>query len=218
MSLTKMSPKGWRYYAQEIAQGREDYWAENLSRGEWLGRGAQAMGTAGRDVEAMALERVFGHGAHPTTGESLGRGFSPDDDRAVAGYALTFSPPKSVSALWAVADETIAARMAAAHDAAVRAGLAYLEDHAAFTRRGKAGLMQVDTDGLLAAAFVHRTSRAASCWATIRRPSASTCSRRRDQRSVNSRGTPRISAMPLASTSVQSTPSLWVSSARRAAL
>src|SRR5205807_6530721 len=38
---------------------------------------------------------------------------------------------------------------------------AYLEDHAAFTRRGKAGIMQVDTDGLVAAGFVHRTSRAA---------------------------------------------------------
>src|SRR5207302_4307939 len=109
----------------------------------------------------MALERVFGHGAHPLTGESLGRGFSPDDDRAVAGYALTFSPPKSVSALWAVADETIAARMAAAHDAAVRAGVAYLEDHAAFTRRGMAGVLQLDTDGLVAASCAHRTVPAA---------------------------------------------------------
>jgi conjugative relaxase-like TrwC/TraI family protein len=47
-----------------------------------------------------------------------------------------------------------------AHDAAVATGLAYLEEHAAFSRQGKAGIRQVDTEGVVAAAFVHRTSRA----------------------------------------------------------
>ncbi len=37
--------------------------------------------------------------------------------------------------------------------------LEYLEEHAAFSRQGKAGIRQVDTEGLLGAAFVHRTSR-----------------------------------------------------------
>lgn len=46
------------------------------------------------------------------------------------------------------------------HDAAAAAALDYLEDHAAFSRQGKAGVRQVDTEGLLAAAFVHRSSRA----------------------------------------------------------
>ena len=36
----------------------------------------------------------------------------------------------------------------------------FLQDHAAFTRRGHAGAVQTDTDGYLAAAFTHRTSRA----------------------------------------------------------
>src|SRR3984957_17444551 len=39
--------------------------------------------------------------------------------------------------------------------------MAFVEDHAAFTRRGHNGVLQVDTEGLLAASFVHRTSRAA---------------------------------------------------------
>jgi conjugative relaxase-like TrwC/TraI family protein len=50
--------------------------------------------------------------------------------------------------------------VAEAHAAAVDAAISYLDDHAAFSRTGKAGVRQVDTDGLVAAAFVHRTSRA----------------------------------------------------------
>ena len=54
----------------------------------------------------------------------------------------------------------IAHEVRAAHDGAVRTALAYLERHAAFSRTGKAGVHQVDTKGYVAAAFVHRTSRA----------------------------------------------------------
>ena len=39
---------------------------------------------------------------------------------AVAGYDLTFSPVKSVSTLWAVADPAVAAAIEQAHQAAVR--------------------------------------------------------------------------------------------------
>ncbi|MGH9072970.1 MAG: relaxase domain-containing protein [Acidimicrobiales bacterium] len=59
-----------------------------------------------------------------------------------------------------VADEDISAQVQSAHDEAVGAALAFLQDHAAFTRRGRAGVIQVDTDGYVAAAFTHRTSRA----------------------------------------------------------
>lgn len=38
--------------------------------------------------------------------------------------------------------------------------MAFLDSHAAFTRRGHGGSVQADTDGLVAAAFCHRTSRA----------------------------------------------------------
>ena len=39
-------------------------------------------------------------------------------------------------------------------------GAGFLQDHAGFTRRGKAGAVQADTDGYVGAAFTHRTSRA----------------------------------------------------------
>jgi len=63
--------------------------------------------------------------------------------------------------LWALADEPASAQVLAAHEAAVAASIAFVEDHAAFHRRGHNGVLQVDTEGLLVASFVHRTSRAA---------------------------------------------------------
>ncbi len=79
---------------------------------------------------------------------------------AVAGYDLTFSPVKSVSALWAIAPMDIATVVEECHDAAVADALKWLETHAAFTRSGTNGVAQVDTTGLLGAAFTHRDSRA----------------------------------------------------------
>ncbi|WP_435825425.1 MobF family relaxase [Mycobacterium simiae] len=79
---------------------------------------------------------------------------------AVAGYDLTFSPVKSVSALWAIAPREVSGVIEKAHDAAVADALAWLQEHAAFSRSGTNGIAQVDTTGLIGAAFTHRDSRA----------------------------------------------------------
>lgn len=79
---------------------------------------------------------------------------------AVAGFDLTFSPAKSISALWALADRPLSAEIRAAHDAAVADALAFVEKRVLFTRRGHDGVRQVDVRGLIAATFVHRDSRA----------------------------------------------------------
>ncbi|MFZ2504080.1 MAG: MobF family relaxase, partial [Nocardioides sp.] len=79
---------------------------------------------------------------------------------AVAGFDLTFSPVKSVSTLWAIADKPVAAAFERAHQLAVRDALTYLEDNALFTREGTNGIRQVETTGLIATAFTHRDSRA----------------------------------------------------------
>ena len=117
--------------------------------------------------------RIRTHIAHDLFETEYGR--APSDSRelsgfiarhtrarttAVAGYDLTFSPVKSVSALWAVAPLAVADQIEAAHDAAVADVLDWLQDHAAFTRLGTNGVAQVDTEGLIAAAFTHRDSRA----------------------------------------------------------
>jgi conjugative relaxase-like TrwC/TraI family protein len=79
---------------------------------------------------------------------------------AVAGYDVTFSPVKSVSALWAVAPLEVARDIEQCHAAAVTDALAFMEAHGAFTRSGAAGVAQVDTTGLIGTAFTHRDSRA----------------------------------------------------------
>jgi conjugative relaxase-like TrwC/TraI family protein len=79
---------------------------------------------------------------------------------AVAGYDLTFSPVKSVSTLWAVAPRQVSREIEAAHQAAVADVIGWLETHAAYTRLGAHGVRQVDTTGLIGAAFTHRDSRA----------------------------------------------------------
>ena len=76
------------------------------------------------------------------------------------GYDLTLRPPKSVSVLWALADEPRRRAIRDAHRDAVDEVIAYYERHACFARRTTPDRGRIDTDGLIAAAFDHRTSRA----------------------------------------------------------
>ncbi|KQY48319.1 hypothetical protein ASD18_12200 [Cellulomonas sp. Root137] len=80
--------------------------------------------------------------------------------KAVAGFDLTFTPPKSVSTLWAVADDRTQSTVLAAHRAAVDQALKFLEDRAIYTRTGHAGCRQEPTRGAVAVAFDHWDSRA----------------------------------------------------------
>ncbi len=79
---------------------------------------------------------------------------------AIAGFDLTFSPVKSVSTLWALADPATAATIERCHQAAIADALRFIETHALFTRTGAKGVRQVNVRGLVAAAFTHRDSRA----------------------------------------------------------
>jgi conjugative relaxase-like TrwC/TraI family protein len=80
---------------------------------------------------------------------------------AVAGFDLTFSPPKSVSAIWGVADAGTQALIAQAHHAAMRDTIAVLEQRVAATRVGRGGVAQMPIVGVIATAFDHYDSRAA---------------------------------------------------------
>lgn len=79
---------------------------------------------------------------------------------AVAGFDITYSPVKSVSALWAIAPLEVSNKIEQAHRAAVADALEFLEKYAAYTRLGTNGVAQVDVVGLIATAFEHRDSRA----------------------------------------------------------
>lgn len=105
---------------------------------------------------------------HPTTGADL---FTPALERAAdkvdvrrSGYDVCISAPKSVSTLFALASPSIATTVRSSHDTAVQAALDYLERAVGHGRRGHNGDGQrptrIKTDGFVAAAFGHRTSRA----------------------------------------------------------
>ena len=83
--------------------------------------------------------------------------------RAVAGFDYTFSVPKSVSAIWAVADAGTQSLIADAHHAAVAELIGLIEQEVAATRVGATGpdgaVAQVDVQGVAATAFDHYDSR-----------------------------------------------------------
>ena len=81
-------------------------------------------------------------------------------DPKVAALDLTFSAPKSVSVLFAIAGEEVAGELVAAHKAAVRAAVEWIEDTAVQVRRGPQGHIRLPGEGLIAAAYRHRMSRA----------------------------------------------------------
>jgi conjugative relaxase-like TrwC/TraI family protein len=157
--LVPMTLGSWKYYDHELSV--EDYFlSHGQEAGVWVGSGAAAIGLSGT-VEEGQLARLFDEGRHPVSGAPLGAPYRHDSKRTVVtGYALSFSPPKSVSLVGAFGDRETAAEVRAAHDSAVRAALSFLEDHASFSRTGRGGVIQVDTAGFVAAAFTHRTSRA----------------------------------------------------------
>ena len=101
------------------------------------------------------------HGREPVNARSYGQIAKDSRPRTqtVAGYDLTFSPVKSVSTLWAVADPAVVAAIERAHQAAVQDALTFIEKQARLPGLA-AGDPQVNVRGLVAAAFTHRDSRA----------------------------------------------------------
>jgi hypothetical protein len=96
------------------------------------------------------------HGRDPVDARELAGKIAKDSQsrtQTVAGYDLTFSPVKSVSTLWAVADPAVAAKIERVHQAAVHDALTFIEKHALFTRTGPQGIRQVNVRGLVATAF-----------------------------------------------------------------
>jgi conjugative relaxase-like TrwC/TraI family protein len=157
LSVAKIAIGRERYY---LATAASDPGARGLVEpdGVWLGRGAESLGLAGV-VEERALATVI-RGVDPSTGEVLSESHRSGRVR-VGALDLTFAPPKSVSLLHALGSAEAVAEVRAGHDGAVAEVLGYLEREAALVRRSLGGSRSVlVADGLVAAGFVHRTSRA----------------------------------------------------------
>jgi conjugative relaxase-like TrwC/TraI family protein len=157
LSIGKIALGQHRYYQQQVAQGRDDYYSgRGEAPGEWVGAGAGALRLSGR-VGAQQFTALLA-GCDPR--DPAVRLRSSEHDPKVAALDLTFSAPKSVSVLAAVAPDEITAELILAHEQALRAALIYLEETAVRVRRGHDG-QEVETgEGLIAAAYRHRMSRA----------------------------------------------------------
>ncbi len=154
LSIAEMSGTGAGLYYSNLA--REDYYTNGGEPpGKWFGEGARMLGL-GERVERADFRTLLD-------------GYSPDGERRLvqnagkedrqSGWDLTFSPPKSVSVVWACVDQALSMEIVRAHHQAVEAVLGDLERTALFTRRGKAGSRQ-EPAGMVAAIFEHGTSRA----------------------------------------------------------
>jgi len=155
LSIGKVRLSGEGYYLAAVADGVDEYyWGVGEAPGRWTGSASAGLGLAG-EVSAEDLAAVWS-GRDPRTGEQLGRFVG----REIAGFDLTFRAPKSVSLLGLLGDPSTAAEVREAHEAAVDAALAYAEREAARSRTGHNGVNEIFVNGLIAAAFRHRTSRA----------------------------------------------------------
>ncbi len=153
--LHKLAAGREDYYTREIARNREEYLSgHGESPGVFHGGSAAALGLEG-ECSAEAFKRLFAW-QDPRTGEQLGR--APRAD-AMPAWDLVFRPHKDVSVLYALGDEATGRWVAEAHQAGVRAAVAYLDGQVG-TRTGRHGAEHVRGEGLLAVGFTHRTSRA----------------------------------------------------------
>ncbi len=157
LSIGKIALGQHRYYEQQVARGGDDYYSgRGEAPGEWVGAGAGALGLSGR-VRAEQFNALIA-GLDPRDSDERLRS-SPRDPK-IAAFDLTFSAPKSVSVLFAIAPEATSGVLIACHEEAVRAALSYLEDTAVMVRRGHGGERVEAAGGLIAAAYRHRMSRA----------------------------------------------------------
>ncbi|ELJ8720566.1 MobF family relaxase [Vibrio cholerae] len=151
--MMSMCPiKNLAYY-EDMAE--EDYYTKGGEpSGVWYGKGAILLGLSG-NVEKDDYNKIM-------------NGFSPDGEALCqnpgsghrAGLDLCFSPPKSVSVVWARADTTLKQQIQTAQFRAVCSAISHLEKHAAITRRSHNGTSREQVIGLVTATYEHSTSRA----------------------------------------------------------
>src|SRR6266516_2896506 len=160
--LHKLSAGRKDYYLREVAKNREEYLSgHGEAPGEFHGGSAATLGLEGT-CSAEAFERLF-EWRDPQTGAQLGR--APRAD-AMPAWDLVFRPVKDVSILYALGDPATGRAAMAAHQAGVRAAVAYLDGQVG-TRRGRHGAEHVQGRGLLAVGFTNRTIGPDRVWRTL---------------------------------------------------
>jgi conjugative relaxase-like TrwC/TraI family protein len=156
----------WSKYLLTQAS-RGDYYTHDGEGGQsaptkWHGPDALLRSYAIDPSKAVELKdlRSLMHGFSPVDGEPIRPAGS--DKTRVAGIDLTFSPPKTVSALWATSGPYRRAQIEVAHREAVQSALERTEHDVAVVRRKTDGVVRYErAERLLAVESVHTTSRLA---------------------------------------------------------
>ena len=184
VSISRMNIE---YYLSTIAVGDTAASRKHLTNyytssgdpaGTWFGQGLTGISRSNEQtVTKHDARAVYEDIAHPDTNNPLGKRPMQKTDgpqgaktpsqkpvrkqtrEAVAGFDLTFSAPKSVSALWAVADTATQATIHQAHQDAVRNTLTWLENNVIQSRAGDGGIAKAQVQGIIASLFDHFDSR-----------------------------------------------------------
>ena len=145
------------YYLEQVARDRHDYLTgEGEAPGRWEGTWTQILGVSGEVGEVSEEQfRAMFEERHPITGKRLKK----YENKKVAGWDVTFAPPKSISALWTIAPDHVAEQIREADRVARRLGLAVFERYACVARLGRNGVDRQPGLGFLVATFEHRLSR-----------------------------------------------------------
>jgi conjugative relaxase-like TrwC/TraI family protein len=152
LGISRVSPGGGAYYLADLANELGP--GGSGAPGGWLGAGAEGLGLAG-SVQPGAIEAVLS-GRAPSTCRPL----APRPGK-VGGFDLTFSAPKSVSVLFALASPDVSAAVLEAHTTAVASAMEYVGERAMAVRRGCGEERELlATRGPVAATFAHGLSRA----------------------------------------------------------
>jgi conjugative relaxase-like TrwC/TraI family protein len=181
LSIGKLSAASVDYFTEQLSHSvgedvpvlrgggsdrTADYYADYRAPAQWMGSGLEAAGVDPKaPVTKQAFARLMGH--ETLSGESMTRARAAHS--SVAAFDHTLSAPKSVSLLYAFGDSEVREQVREAHLEAVREAVEYMETHCAQARVGTrwrddrgwhTSTRNVDSDGWVAAAFDHYTSRA----------------------------------------------------------
>ncbi|MGA2869920.1 MAG: MobF family relaxase, partial [Verrucomicrobiota bacterium] len=141
------------YFDEHLAQN--DYYAAGEIRpGQWIGAGAERLGL--KDNVTREQFHALCENLNPQNDERLTQRQLKADKRRVF-FDFTCAPPKSVSVLAVTLDDE---RLVTAHEEAARIAFRELETFAAARVRKHGSRADRATGNLVAAAFVHDSSRA----------------------------------------------------------
>lgn len=181
-SIGKLAASQAQYYTEQLRHSvgedvpvlrgdrlppQVDYYTGHESPSRWMGSGLGRLGLEeGGPITAETFAKLMRH--ETPEGESMVRRYASHGK--VAAFDHTFSAPKSVSLLYAFGGEQVQSEVTAAHQRAVAEALRYMEEHASQARQAnkhkdengkwKVTTRTLESEGYVAAAFDHFTSRA----------------------------------------------------------